>query len=319
MKLRMEKLLVGSARHLELEGGLRDLEYLMLNLPYRCNYKCSKCCNASREESPKSPLSLEEISELITEAKDLGMRVLVIAGEGEPFLDENIQSIISRANTNGLIPYIFTNGSKLNADTTQFIKENGASLVINIDSLNARVYEELTGIKGSFERLYGNIVGVREQFKDTHSQIGQYGLRRIAINTVVSQRNKGELSEIKDFCGEDFVFVCNTPMDIGRAQGNPTFSGQFDTPKTIPLGTTSNGLWCAYMRNGISVGANGEILTCAYSLESAGRLGNVRERNLKDFGRRSNKSVDAFYIEQGHSRCILRHPDYRKFIEDLKK
>ncbi|MBU0471631.1 MAG: hypothetical protein KKF65_03335, partial [Nanoarchaeota archaeon] len=68
---------------MELDGGLRNLEYLMLNLPYNCNYKCSKCCNDSRGNSTKKPLSSDEIHELIIETKRLGTRVLVIAGEGE--------------------------------------------------------------------------------------------------------------------------------------------------------------------------------------------------------------------------------------------
>ncbi len=314
----MEKLLVGSARHLELEGGLRDLEYLMLNLPYSCNYRCSKCCNASRGNPTEQPLLFEETKWLIKEAKDLGMRVLVIAGEGEPFLDKNIREIIKQTNQSKLIPYIFTNGSRLDADTTQFLRNNGASLVINIDSLDKETYEELTGVKDSFQAIYKNVKEIREQFKDTHSQLGNYELRRIAINTVVSHRNKGELVQIKDFCGEDFVFVCNTPMNIGRAMGNAQFSDVVPKLNTIPLGTTSDGCWCAYMRNGISVGTNGDILTCAYSLESSKLLGNVRQGGLIQHIGYANKKVDEFYMGKNPSRCILRHPHYQEFIAKLR-
>ena len=192
--MRMEILLVGSARHLELDGGLRDLEYLMLNLPHTCNYRCLKCCNYDRGESAEKPLSYDEIKELTAEAKDLEMRVLVFAGEGEPLLDDNFYNIVSHANEKELIPYIFTNGSMLDIKTTQFLKNNGASLVVNIDSLKKELYEDLTGVEGSFERIFKNIQEIRGQFKDSHSQINSYELRRVAINTVISRKNQGELS-----------------------------------------------------------------------------------------------------------------------------
>ncbi|MBU0471273.1 MAG: hypothetical protein KKF65_01515, partial [Nanoarchaeota archaeon] len=232
-------------------------------------------------------------------------------------LDENILKIINQANIEGLTPYIFTNGSMLDINTTQFLRDNGASLVINIDSLNKETYEELTGVKDSFKRIYNNIQKIRSQFKDTYSQIGNYGLRRVAINTVVSHKNKGELVKIQDFCEDDFAFVCNKPMNIGRAIGNAQFSDVVSNLDTIPLGTTSDNTWCAYMRNGISVGANGDILICAYSLESAGLLGNIRQDGLRQYIGVANKRVDEFYHKTTHSRCILRHPEYQKFITEI--
>jgi organic radical activating enzyme len=317
-KLKMEKILVGSARHLELDGGLRDLEYLMLNLPYSCNYRCSKCCNASRGDAEGQPLSFEEIHGLITEAKDLGMRVSVIAGEGEPFLDKNIVRIIKSANDTGLIPYIFTNGSQLDDRTTKFLRDNGASLVINLDSLDKEVYEELNGVKGSFQKAYNNIQSVREQFSDAKSYFGGYELRRVAINTVDSHKNKGELAKIRDFCGDDFVFVCNTPMHIGRAAINAQFKDVIPDLGTMPLGTTSDGIWCAYMRNGISVGANGDILMCAYSLESSGRLGNICDGGLEKHKDAAKSAFDSNYGLANHPRCILRDPKYGEFIQGLR-
>lgn len=315
----MESLLIGSARHLELSGGLRELDYLMLNLPYICNYKCTKCCNDRiKVTNENNSLSFNEITALLSDAKELGMRVLVIAGEGEPFLDSKLRDIIQEADSRGLIPYVFTNGSKIGGEAAQFLKTNGASLIINIDSLDEKLYEELNGVKGSFRNVYDNVQRIREQFKDTHSLLGEYGLRRIAINTVVSHKNQGESTQIKDLCGDDFVFVSNTPMNIGRATENAQFLDVMPDFDTIPLGTISDGCWCAYMRNGISVGANGEILICAYSLESSGKLGNVRNGGLKQHIKQANRAVDNFYGKKDHSRCILRHPCYQEFISGLE-
>jgi len=318
----MNKLLAGSAKYLELSGGLRNLEYLMLNIPFECNYRCTKCCNSGRSAFRGQPLSFVEIAPLIHEADDLGIRVLVIAGEGEPLMDEKLERIVETAYETGIIPYIFTNGSLLDNDTAKFIVEHNASLVINMDSLEEEKYETLTQKKGSFHTAMQNIETARRIFGGTYSTLGGYEVRRIAINMVVSAANANEPESLVKFCGDDFAFVLNTPMKAGRAKDNESFS---TTPQiesqiaeissdAVPLGTTSDGQWCAYMRNGISVGSDGEILLCAYSLEGSG-IGNVRNGGLKPYIGRANAVVDGFYGKNGHSRCILRHQDYVKLVE----
>jgi len=330
------KILAGSARYLEIEGGLRSFDYLMLNLPYRCNYRCTKCCNSERHDNNGDPLSSAEIKTLLGESGGLGARVAVVAGEGEPLLDDRLRGIIYETDIAGMMPYIFTNGSLLDREIAQYLKEHNASLVINVDSLNRKTYEKLSGVRGSFDCVMGNLDFIRKLFSDTYLQMGEYSIRRVAINTVVSRHNQNELSitrpvcgdelelrPMEEFCGDDFVLVYNVPIKIGRALHDRTFRGDIDTLSLSsgvpPLGTTSDGKWCAYMRNGVSVGARGEILLCAYSLESAGTLGNVRENGVEPHIGHANEVVDRFYEMNGHSRCVLRHHDYARFIEELKQ
>lgn len=339
IKLKMEKLLVGSAKHLELAGELRNPDYLMLNLPFECNYSCLKCCNRNRKEESRTegePLTLEEISSLIDEASDLGIRVVVLAGEGEPLLNKNIDAIVEEIDKRELIPYIFTNGSLLNEEIAQHLKQHNASLVINLDTLDRQLYEELAGIKDSFDVVYENLKNIRRVFSDTFFELGGYQVRRIAINTVITPKNidtvfvnkqmcgGGDddliLQPMLDFCGDDFVLVYNSPMLIGNAQNNvnsesiPTIEEKIRhfSEGMIPLGTTSDGRSCAYMRNGISVGSRGEILICAYSLESAGLLGNVRDGGLKSYLGAANSVIDI------HVRCALRDPSYYELVRRLK-
>lgn len=317
----MENLLVGSVRYLELFGSPKKLAYLMFNLPYECNYRCLKCCNYNREKlNSRENMSLGEIYKMLDEAAQLGIRVFVIAGEGEPFMHPNIREIIQKAESAGLIPYIFTNGSMLMRDLPQFLKEHNASLIINLDSLKKEVYEQHTQIAGSFEVVSKNLENLRELFEDTHSKINGHNLRRIAINTVLSTDNIEELPKIQTFCGDDFAFVYNSPIQIGRAENNPKFIPLEANMRNIPLGTSNNGCWCAYMRNGISVGVGGEILLCAYSIESSGTLGNIREGGLKKHIGTANSAFDSFYgtDEIVSPRCVLRSKEYAKFIDMLK-
>lgn len=320
----MERILRGSAKYLELKGGLRNPDYLMLNLPFSCNYHCLKCCNSNRKQNAsRKPLSLDEIVKLMHGAKALGSRVLVIAGEGEPLLNKDFFTIVEKADSLGMIPYVFTNGSLLNQKTLMHLRRHNASLVINLDSLKKKNYEELCGAENSFNKVMRNLELARKIFSDTFDIIGNYSIRRIAVNTVFSSQPREDLEAIRRFCGDDFVWVCNTPMHIGRANFDHRFSkpygiGTSIIESQIPLGTVSDGSWCAYMRNGISIGADGSILTCAYSLESGGLLGNVRRDELSKYIEQANKVVDRFYRIKGHSRCILRHPEYKAYIDFLR-
>jgi len=322
----MSKILLGSARYLELDGGLKKLEYLMLNLPFACNYRCRKCCNSERKGIgyEATDLHISEIISIINEAKKIGIRVLVIAGEGEPFLYRRIKTIIKKASELGIISYIFTNGSILNKKNLFFVKKHNSSLIINMDSLNKERYEMFTGVKGSFDKIMKNLKNAREIFKDTYSK--KTDIRRIAINTVISQHNMDELSKLLKFCGNDFVWVLNEPIDIGRASINPEFIYSNEMKKMFkqfskysgPLESILNHRWCAYMRNGISVGRDGNVLACAYALETVGRFGNIKNGGLKRHLRKTMKYVDNFYENSGHSRCLLRHRKYKYFIETLE-
>lgn len=82
---------------------------------------------------------------------------------------------------------------------------------------------------------------------------------------------------------------------------------------SYPLGTLAEGEQCAYMRNGISVSSDGKILTCAYALETQDLYGDIND-DIKLMREKVLKSVDDCYSEFGLSRCILRHPQYKRFL-----
>lgn len=339
--IKIENLLVGSARHLELEGGLRPLEYLALDLVPKiapgCDFNCIDCCNERELPENMHRLSVEkEINPILDEAQKLDMRVLVFMGLKEPTLDERFKKIVRSAYKRRLIPYVFSNGGKgLDEDMILFLYNHNASLVIQLKSLHEDVFEAHSRVVGSFMRVMKHLEIVRRVFSDTYREINGYGLRRVAINVVVDDRNKSELPQIKKFCDDDFVCVFNTEMKIGAAKYNPSIRATREicelikaaSPHTMPLGTTSNGNLCAYMRNGLAL-LEGEGLLCPYSLESVGGLGNVIDKGLKPFVGVANLAFDRFYgIEHpaclecwgdaNHPRCILRDGRYKQLIKSI--
>lgn len=329
----MQKLILrGSATHLSKLGlfNIGLLPYLMLNMPFLCNYRCLKCCNLKINSQTKSnyeQMSLTDIQTLLEEAGDSGFKVLVFAGEGEPLLNKQFRDIIAFAIRNGLLPYIFTNGTMLNQENINFLAEHKASLIISLDSLTPVRYARLTAKNGSLERLLSNIQLCRSVYSSLQEQTSFGKVVSLAINTVVTRINVDEIDNIRRFCADDIVFVCNRPTRTGLAEKNWTllYGSSFDdleidaiierhSKTNGPLGSTLDGQWCAYMKHGVSVGYEGSFLACAYATDTAGLFGTYKKGMLKQANNLVMDSINYFYMQNGRCRCILRHPSYHDWI-----
>lgn len=319
-------------------GRGTGLVYLMLNLPFFCNYTCLKCCNLLEDTQPsvrpRSDICLdrEKTAQVISGASETGIKVLVVAGEGEPLLHPDFTWLLDRTVEAGLLPYVFTNGSRLTDENIKFLANKRASIIVSMDSLDPAKYQQLTGGEkgGDLRVLLKNIEKCRAGFSALIEPRNGIRIGSLALNMVVTKLNYEEVSKIKAFCGDDVVFVSNQPTRIGLGERNwehlyGTLPHNPDVDAALanvaasqrPLGTTSDGSWCAYMRNGMSVSSDGRVITCAYSLETAGGYSPLNTRDLVAANMEVMASVNKFYETSGHHRCILRHPKYKQFVNIL--
>jgi len=98
-------------RRLEKEGE-HIPSFLIASITSRCNLHCagcySRCNDATTDTEPVEQLSADEWHQIFTEAKDLGVSFIMLAG-GEPMLRPDVIERASRM-TDILFP-IFTNGT----------------------------------------------------------------------------------------------------------------------------------------------------------------------------------------------------------------
>lgn len=206
------KVVKGTPKHLSTTGELSEFTYLMINLEFDCNYKCPKCFNIVKNKSvhsSKEVLTLEDRLNLIHQTKDLGGKIVVIAGEGEPSIHKDTTELVSEINSLNMIPIIYNNGRMLNKKLIEFYKKNNTVIVISLDSLNTDRYNLLTGTKNQLKYALRNIQTLRELYKDTIITKEGIIILSIALNTTVSGINHDELPDIKRFCSDDIYFVCN--------------------------------------------------------------------------------------------------------------
>lgn len=328
------KLFKGSPLQLSLDGKLDRFTYLMINLPFLCNYRCTKCFNLQNNNCfvPHKALSLDIIFKLIYEAKDMGAKVIVLAGEGEPTLNKNIKKIIKEIDSLGLFSIVYSNGSLLRKQMIKFYSNRNTMLVISFDSLLPDLYTKLTGNmdRNIFYRVLKNIELVRKEYKKHIEKKDKYKVVRLAINTTVSSLNKNEVGKIKEFCGDDIYFICNPLAKLGNATSNWRDLIQSDkdfeeikkivkqmSSTTGPLTLGSNSL-CGYSINGIAVSPSGDYMTCAYTSLTNGLLGSVNNKSLVEAYDYKNNQELSFYDTYGKHPCLVRSPKFNQYIETLK-
>lgn len=329
-----KKLFKGTPLYLSKSGKLQGFTYLMMNLPFICNFRCKKCFNLKNNNSfvPHKTLSLDIIFKLISEAKEMGAKAVILAGEGEPTLNKNIKKIIEKINSLGLLSIVYSNGSLLTKKIIGFYSSHNTMLVISFDSLSSDLYLKLTGNKNQkiFFRVLKNIKLAREIYKKYIEFNGEYKVVRLAINTTVNSLNENEIVKIKQFCGDDIYFICNPLAKLGNATENwrELINSDKDLKEitklvkrmsetTGPLTLGSNGI-CGYSINGIAVNPCGDYMTCAYTSLTNGLLGSVTDKSLKEAYNYKNNQEINYYNIYGKYPCLVRSPKFNQYIKTLK-
>lgn len=83
----------------------------------RCSLNCPHCFKKGVKCDRKEiQLNIEQIKDLVIEAKVLGLKSIKIVGKGEPFETPEILSFIEFLNKNEIIPLIFTKGHILGSE-----------------------------------------------------------------------------------------------------------------------------------------------------------------------------------------------------------
>jgi MoaA/NifB/PqqE/SkfB family radical SAM enzyme len=104
----------------------------------------------------KHEITQSEIEGIIDEMVEMDIPELVLTG-GEPFLYEKIFEIITYAKKMKRKVVMITNGFYGGDITEKIIASQADHLQISLDGSNAKVYEEIRGVRGSFDIVINNI------------------------------------------------------------------------------------------------------------------------------------------------------------------
>lgn len=282
-----------------------------------CNLNCIYCCAGSKKVPLSNELTIGEQQSIISQAKQLGAKTVVVCGDGEPTMDNKLCKIVTHANKLGMITVIFTNGvifedNKVsnavhgyNGDKLlELFYESNVSLIIKVDSLKEERYDTIVGKPNSFKKLMKAIGKIRKVGFTKIIQRDNSYITRLSFATVVMKHNIEELANLKNFADSiGAQFVSKLPSLVGNTLNNipKMFKvSDYENIRKHLLNYTAkretlmvDSLKCMAWYYGPTFDCKGEVRECYTSpCPENRRIGNIRENTLYELVKKRNQLYD---------------------------
>ncbi len=126
-----------------------------------CNFSCKMCyvrkTPAQLCREGKSVIPMERWLALAEECRSAGTLFLLLTG-GEPFLYPGFRELYTRLHRMGFVLYINTNGTLIDAETVEWLKQNAPGRVnITLYGSNPETYRRICGDPAGYEKALGAI------------------------------------------------------------------------------------------------------------------------------------------------------------------
>lgn len=130
----------------------------VVGLTYRCQCECVHCSvSASPHRDTKGELSADELKQLLTSLRELGVVKVTFFG-GEPLVHPAIFELLAHGREQGLRVSIDTNGILLTEDTVRRLKELGVSNVnVSLDSPHPDEHNRLRKHPQAYQRALAGL------------------------------------------------------------------------------------------------------------------------------------------------------------------
>ena len=160
-------------------------KWIAWEITRRCNLRCVHCRSSSETEVKAHPdFPTEEAFRVIDDINSYAKPVIVLSG-GEPLMRKDVFEIAQYGTDKGLRMCLATNGTLVNDEVCQKIKDSG----IRIVSLS---------LDGSEERVHDDFRGQQNAFAGTIRAAGlfrKHGIEFI-INSSFTKRNQEEIPKV---------------------------------------------------------------------------------------------------------------------------
>ncbi len=196
----------------EIADAVRDGRLLSMEIEFNqsCNFRCIYCY-ASDNARRRDELTKEEFKDVISQAKDLSARKIIILG-GEPMLYPHISEMILFVRDLGMEIEIFTNGTNLTAAMAQFLYDNNVRVILKMNTFDESLQDTLSGRKGAYTQI-------QEALKNLKSVGYPSSQHPMGISTIICQQNIDELTHMWEWLRDQHIlpyFEMMTPQGGAR-------------------------------------------------------------------------------------------------------
>lgn len=166
------------------------------NITRRCNLKCVHCYQDSDSKFYPGELRWEQCKDVVDDLAEYKVPALLLSG-GEPTIHPHFFELAEYATSKGLRLTLSTNGTLINPEWAQRIKNIGFSYVgISLDGMGA-THDHFRGKVGAFDKAVA-------AFRNCKA-VGQ----KVGLRLTLSRHNIADIKGILDFIErEDIERVC---------------------------------------------------------------------------------------------------------------
>lgn len=253
---------------------------VMIELTHHCNFRCQHCYIP--DFTVPDGLSTARLLALLDELAEIGTLRLALSG-GEMMLRRDWLDVARRARTLGFDLRLLTNASLVTASIADEIAALYATVEVSVYSLDAAVFESVTGVPGSLARVLAAIELLRRRGVDllvkapvmTLNAASVAGVARWAAENRIDCRIDPLISHRKD--GALAPIALRLPPDRQSPHAGPG-TRDAETPARA-AGGDSGGPLCAAGTRYANITTAGDVLACNLLPVVAG---NVRETAFRD-------------------------------------
>jgi radical SAM protein with 4Fe4S-binding SPASM domain len=279
------------------------LRVLFWNLTYACDFHCD-ICFTDAGKARKDELTTAEALDFVGKAAQAGIRDMLISG-GEPFLRQDILTILSRMADFGITARIASNGSLLTAGLLARLKQETMtkSFQVSLDTIDPSLYPRLHGTSaGTLPLVLDHLRLIQEHGFHTTVSVrltpetlpgipnlldfaSQEGWATVTIHCPVhTRRIRDAYSQDEDFLSlllPVFEHFCRLPQNwlietyIPWAEYHPVMRKLGQSARVVHRG-------CAAGRDRLTVSPAGWLSPCVCLDVLPAYIGNVRRDDLKE-------------------------------------
>ena len=296
------------------------LTNLQIELTSRCNERCVHCYIP--HENKTTDIKLELFYSVLEQCKEMGLLSLTLSG-GEPMMHENFCEFLRKCKEYDFSVCILSNLTLLNDEIITEMKESRLSSVqVSLYSMNADIHDEITQVKGSYEKTKSAILRLIENdiplqiscptmkqnkncYVDVVNWAKEHRTRAITDyimmakydHTTQNLENRLSLDEVEK--------ILNDIIENDAEYQRKMIASDIEKEETRD---TSNDIICGVCISSICMVSNGNIYPCSGWQDYV--VGNVTEAPLQEIWDNSPKIK---YLRS------LRKKDFHKCLECVDK
>ena len=230
------------------------------NITRRCNLKCIHCYSDSDAREYPGELTWEQSRGVLDDLAQFGVPGVLLSG-GEPLIHPRFFDLASFARAKGLRLTLSTNGTLIDRDAAQRLKDTGFAYVgISLDGIGA-THDHFRGRQGAFDKTV-------QAFRHCKA-VGQ----KVGLRLTLSSHNLTDLDLILDFIeAEDIDRVCFYHLVYSGRGSNVVDVTHEQTRAAVDKIIDRTALWAA-------AGRPREVLTVDQPADGAYLYLRLREEN----------------------------------------